>query len=112
VKILTAEEAAALLESGSSLIASGSGGGHAVPEALLAALGQRFETTGQPSGLTFCHVVGIGDRQTRGAAHLAKKGMVRRVITSALIDSPAFIPMALNDEIEAYTRCRKASCRN
>jgi propionate CoA-transferase len=103
VKILTAEEAAALLESGSSLIASGSGGGHAVPEALLAALGKRFETTGQPSGLTFCHVVGIGDRQTRGAAHLAKKGMVRRVITSALIDSPAFIPMALNDEIEAYT---------
>jgi propionate CoA-transferase len=103
VKILTAEEAAALIESGQSLIASGSGGGHAVPEALLAALGQRFETTGQPSGLTFCHVVGIGDRQTRGAAHLAKKGMVRRVITSALIDSPVFIPMALNDEIEAYT---------
>jgi propionate CoA-transferase len=103
VKILTAEEAAALVESGQSLIASGSGGGHAVPEALLAALGQRFETTGEPSGLTFCHVVGIGDRQTRGAAHLAKKGMVRRVITSALIDSPVFIPMALNDEIEAYT---------
>lgn len=53
MKILTAEEAAALVESGQSLIASGSGGGHAVPEALLAALGQRFETTGEPSGLTF-----------------------------------------------------------
>jgi len=103
VKILTAEQAAALVANGSSLIASGSGGGHSVPEALLAALGRRFEQSGAPSGLTFSHVVGIGDRKTRGAAHLAHNGMVRRVITSALIDSPVFIPMALNDEIEAYT---------
>jgi propionate CoA-transferase len=103
VKILTAEDAAALVSDGCSLIASGSGGGHAVPEALLAALGRRFAETGAPSGLTFAHVVGIGDRKARGAAHLAHKGMVRRVITSALIDSPVFIPMALNNEIEAYT---------
>ena len=86
-----------------SVIASGSGGGHAVPEALLAALGARFRDTGHPAGLTFSHVVGIGDRKTRGAAHLAQPGMVARVITSALVDSPAFIPMALNNEIEAYT---------
>ena len=29
--------------------------------------------------------------------------MVRRVITSALIDSPVFIDLALADRIEAYT---------
>ncbi len=103
MEILTVEEAANLVEDGMSLIASGSGGGHCVPEALLAALGKRFAETGRPAGLTFSHVVGIGDRRTRGAAHLARPGMVRRLITSALVDSPAFIPMALNDEIEAYT---------
>lgn len=103
MKFITAVQAAELVGEGSSLIASGSGGGHAVPEALLAALGERFRKTGAPSGLTFSHVVGIGDRQTRGAAHLAQPGMVRRVITSALIDSPAFIPMAERNEIEAYT---------
>lgn len=103
MKFINAKQAAELVDDGASLIASGSGGGHAVPEALLAALGARFEQTGRPSGLTFSHVVGIGDRETRGAAHLAKDGMVTRVITSALIDSPAFIPLARDNKIEAYT---------
>ncbi len=103
MKIITAADAAKLVADGHGVIASGSGGGHAVPEALLAALGARFADSGSPSGLTFVHVVGIGDRQTRGAAHLAQPGMVRRVITSALIDSPVFIPLARENKIEAYT---------
>ncbi|ETX27835.1 acyl CoA:acetate/3-ketoacid CoA transferase [Roseivivax isoporae] len=103
MNFITAQEAASMVADHASLIASGSGGGHAVPEALLAALGERFRDTGAPRDLTFAHVVGIGDRKERGAAHLAQPGLVSRVITSALIDSPAFIPMALNDEIEAYT---------
>ncbi|MDY8108726.1 CoA-transferase [Fulvimarina sp. 2208YS6-2-32] len=103
VKFITAEEAAKLVETGDTLVASGSGGGHAVPEALLAALGRRFGETNSPSGLTLVHVVGIGDRKERGAAHLAKPGMVSRLITSALIDAPAFIPMTIAGEIEAYT---------
>lgn len=92
-----------MVDEGASVIASGSGGGHAVPEALLAALGSRYRETRAPSGLTFSHVVGIGDRRERGAAHLARPGMVSRVITSALIDSPAFIPLALEGRIETYT---------
>lgn len=103
MKFITPAQAAELVGSESSLIASGSGGGHAVPEALLAALGERFRQSGAPSGLTLAHVVGIGDRAERGAAHLAQPGMVRRLITSALVDAPAFIPMAMANEIEAYT---------
>ena len=100
---ITAQEAVGLVRNGDCLIASGSGGGHAVPEALLAALGTRFREHGEPTGLTFVHVVGIGDRASRGAAHLADPVMVRRVITSALIDAPAFIPLAMENRIEAYT---------
>ncbi|MFV0335863.1 MAG: acyl CoA:acetate/3-ketoacid CoA transferase [Tropicimonas sp.] len=103
MKFITAQDAARMVRDGDSLIASGSGGGHAVPEALLAALGERFRETGAPGRLTLSHIVGIGDRGARGAAHLAQPGMVSRVITSALVDAPAFIPMALNGEIEAYT---------
>lgn len=103
MKFITPSQAADLVPTGASLIASGSGGGHAVPEALLAALGQRFHETGAPAGLTLSHVVGIGDRASRGAAHLAHPGMVRRLITSALVDAPAFVPMAIANEIEAYT---------
>lgn len=103
MKFITPTQAADLVGAESSLIASGSGGGHAVPEALLAALGERFRQTGAPGGLTLTHVVGIGDRKDRGAAHLAQPGMVRRLITSALVDAPAFIPMALADQVEAYT---------
>lgn len=103
MKLITPAQAAELVHPGHALIASGSGGGHAVPEALLAALGDRFRQTGAPAGLTLAHVVGIGDRAARGAAHLAQPGMVRRLITSALVDAPAFIPMAMADEVEAYT---------
>lgn len=102
-KFISAQEAAMMVKDGDGLIASGSGGGHAVPEALLKALGERFNDSQAPRSLTFAHVVGIGDRQSRGAAHLADPNLVSRVITSALIDSPAFIPLAINNQIETYT---------
>ncbi len=101
--VITAAEAAGLIENGRSIVASGSGGGHAVPEAVLAALGERFLKEGAPRDVTLIHVVGIGDRISKGAAHFAHPGMTRRVITSALIDSPVFIDLARDDRIEAYT---------
>lgn len=101
--VITAADAAGLIENGKSVVASGSGGGHAVPEAVLAALGDRFLQEEAPRDLTLIHVVGIGDRVSKGAAHFAHPGMTRRVITSALIDSPVFIDLARDDEIEAYT---------
>jgi len=39
---ITPDEAASLVRTGDTLLISGSGAGHAVPEALLAAVGQRF----------------------------------------------------------------------
>ena len=100
---ITADEAAHLLEDGDTILISGSGGGHAVPEALLAAVERRFLAEGKPLGLTSVSVVGVGDRADLGASHLAHEGLLKRAITSALVDSPGLVRLAAADKIEAYT---------
>jgi propionate CoA-transferase len=103
MKVVGASEAARLIGNGASVVVSGSGGGHAVPETVIAAVGERFKAEAAPRDLCLIHVVGIGDRASKGAANFAHPGMVKRVITSALIDSPVFIDMALEDRIQAWT---------
>ena len=77
---ITADEAARLIEDGDSILISGSGGGHAVPEALLAAVERRFVAEGKPLGLTSVSVVGVGDRAALGASHLARNPASGRVL--------------------------------
>jgi propionate CoA-transferase len=103
MKVITAREAAALVKSGDAVMVSGSGGGHCIPESILAELEQRYLGEAQPRDLCLIHVVGLGDRATRGVAHFCHDGMIRRSITSALIDSPVMIPMVIADKIESYT---------
>jgi len=100
---ITADEAASLIEDGDAILISGSGGGHSVPEALLAAVERRFLAEARPRGLTSVSVVGVGDRAALGASHLAHEGLLRRAITSALVDSPGLVRLAAEDKIEAYT---------
>ena len=103
MEFITADEAAGLVEDRDAILISGSGGGHAVPEALLAAVEQRFLREGKPRGLTSVSVVGVGDRAALGASHLAHEGLLERAITSALVDSPGLVRLAAEDKIEAYT---------
>src|SRR5215470_7155743 len=101
--IITADEAATLVHSGDTVVIGGSGAGHAVPEALMAALGRRFAASGQPRGITALHPVGLGDAKTRGAGHFAQAGMLKRVVSGTYVDSPGISKMALEDAFEAYT---------
>jgi propionate CoA-transferase len=100
---ITADEAARLIEDGDAILISGSGGGHSVPEALLAAVERRFQDEQKPRGITSVSIVGIGDRAELGATHLAHEGLLSRAITSALVDSPGLVRLAAEDKIEAYT---------
>jgi acyl CoA:acetate/3-ketoacid CoA transferase len=52
VRIIKAEEAAKLVENGDTLRIGGSGAGHSVPDALIAAIGKRFLADGEPRDLT------------------------------------------------------------
>ncbi|MDQ6618334.1 MAG: 3-oxoacid CoA-transferase [Pseudomonadota bacterium] len=100
---ITADEAARLVQDGDAILISGSGGGHSVPEALLAAVERRFLDEGAPRRLTSVSVVGVGDRAALGASHLAHEGLLARAITSALVDSPGLVTLAAENKIEAYT---------
>ncbi|MDE2516547.1 MAG: 3-oxoacid CoA-transferase [Rhodospirillales bacterium] len=103
MELIAAGEAAQLIRAGDAVLVSGSGGGHAVPEAILEAVEQRFLAEGAPGDLCLIHIVGIGDRALKGAARFRHPGMLRRSITSALVDSPPLIDLALQDRIESYT---------
>jgi propionate CoA-transferase len=92
-------EAAALVQDGDTLLI---GGSHAVPEALLVALGQRFRETGRPRGITTLHPETPGDGDQRGLSHLAQPGLIRRLIAGGYMDAPPIARMAARDELEAY----------
>ena len=103
VRVVTADEAAKLVECGDTLLIGGSGAGHSVPDALIGAIGSRFRAEGEPRMLTTVHPVGLGDRAHRGIGHLAHPGLLKRVVCGTLVDSPPVERMAAANEIEAYT---------
>jgi propionate CoA-transferase len=103
MRVISASEAASLVEPGDNVLVSGSGGGHGVPEAILEAIETRFLETGAPRDLCLIHAVGIGDRKLKGAARFRHPGMLRRSIAGALIDSPPLIELARENRIESYT---------
>lgn len=103
MRVVTAEDVAKLVRSGDTIVIGGSGAGHAVPDALIAAVGSRFRAEGQPRALTSVHPVGLGDRAQRGLGHLAQDGLLKRVVCGTLVDSPEIARMAASDRIEAYT---------
>ncbi len=103
MRVVTADEAAALVQDGDTLLIGGSGGGHAVPEALIVAVERRFLADGSPRGITSLHPVGLGDQGAQGVSHFAHRGLLKRIVCGTYIDSPPIGEMAARDEIEAYT---------
>jgi propionate CoA-transferase len=86
------------------LAVGGSGNGHGVAEAILAAIEARFHAEGHPRGLTLFQVVGIGDWRTRcGVERLAYPGLVRCAIGSNIGNSPILAQMAAEGAIEGYS---------
>jgi propionate CoA-transferase len=102
-RLIDLETAAGLVRDGDHVLVGGSGGGHAVPEAWIVALAERFRATGQPRGLRLMSVVSIGDWKTTGLNHLAQPGLLRRVVSAGFNNCPRIGALAAADEIEAYT---------
>jgi propionate CoA-transferase len=105
-KLMTPEQAAALVQSGDTVLLAGLIS-LAMPEAVLRALGQRFRETGAPRGLTLLapNRPGWKPEPATGLEHFAQAGMVSRVITSTFSerDSPKFARMAIDGGFEAYS---------
>jgi propionate CoA-transferase len=103
LRVVTFEEAVSYILDNDLVMIGGSGGGHAVPEALIVALEQRFLKEAHPGQITLLHPVGLGDNVSQGVGHLAHPGLVKRIVTGALVNSPAFQTLAAENKVEAYT---------
>jgi propionate CoA-transferase len=103
LQLVSADEAVKFIRSNDTVLVGGSGGGHAVPEALMAALERRFLSEGFPRNITAVHPVGLGDGATRGANHFAHEGLLKRIVCGTFVNSPKISDMAVADKIEGYT---------
>ena len=77
-RVVTAAEAAALVPDGATVTVSSSSG-LGCPDAVLAAIGERFVGSGHPRNLTTIHPIAAGDMYgVKGIDHLAQGRLARQ----------------------------------
>ena len=109
-KIVTADEAIALIHDGDTLSSSGfvqTG----FPEALLSALERRFLATGTPRNLTVFAAAGQGDGKDLGLNHLGHEGLLRRVVAGNWGRMPKVRRLALDNKIQGYNLPKGTICQ-
>ena len=100
-KIVSARDAVAVIRSGDMLATSGFVG-IGTPDALLAALSERFAQTGAPRDLGLVFAAGQGDGKERGLNRLGHDGLLKRVIGGHWGLIPKVGRLAMDNRIEAY----------
>ena len=104
VKFVTAEEAVELVQDNQT-IAIGGFGAYGAPEALLKALGERFEATGSPRNLTSLTGISNGafDFADVGMNQISKEGLLGTILAAHLGNAPKFSEMVAENKVAAYT---------
>ncbi|TJV23110.1 MAG: acyl CoA:acetate/3-ketoacid CoA transferase, partial [Mesorhizobium sp.] len=75
-KLVSAAQAASLIMDG-MVVSVSSSSGLGCPDAVLAAIGERFDAEGHPKNITTLHPIAAGDMYgIRGIDHLAKPGLL------------------------------------
>ncbi len=107
-RVLTADQAVALIADGATVTVSSSSG-LGCPDAVLAAIGRRFEDTGHPRRLTTLHPIAAGDVYgVKGIDHIAKEGLLAKVLAGSYpsgpssVEPPAIWRMITANAIPAY----------
>ncbi len=107
-KVLTAVEAAALIPD-NAVVTVSSASALGCPDAMLAAIGTRFEASGHPRNLTMLHPIAAGDMYgVKGIDHIAKPGLLGRILAGSYpsgpssAEPPAIWTMVGENAIPAY----------
>ena len=107
-QVVSARQAADLIGDGAVVTVSSSSG-LGCPDAVLAAIGERFEETGAPRRITTLHPIAAGDMYgIKGIDHLAKPGLLDRALAGSYpsgpssAEPPAIWAMIGNNQVAAY----------
>jgi acyl CoA:acetate/3-ketoacid CoA transferase len=107
-KIVSGAEAVARIKDGAVVTVSSSSA-LGCPDAVLQALGARFDAEGHPKGLTTLHPIAAGDMYgVKGVDHIAKDGLLSRIIGGSYPSGPSNLPMpaiwamVVEDRVAAY----------
>jgi propionate CoA-transferase len=107
-KVISAAEAARLIPDG-AIVTVSSSSALGCPDAVLKAVGERFDAEGHPRNITTLHPIAAGDMWgVKGIDHLAKAGCLARVLAGSYpsgpssAEPPAIWKMISGDAIPAY----------
>ena len=107
-KVISASEAARLIPDG-AIVTVSSSSALGCPDAVLKAIGERFDAEGRPRNITTLHPIAAGDMWgVKGIDHLAKPGCLARVLAGSYpsgpssAEPPAIWKMISSDAIPAY----------
>lgn len=107
VPVLTGAEAAQLITD-SAVITISSSSGLGCPDAVLKAIGYRYEQTGSPADLTTLHPIAAGDMYgIKGIDHLCRPGQLSRVLAGSYpsggsrLDPPLIRELIHTDQVQA-----------
>ncbi len=100
-KVISAQDAIAIVQDEDVLATSGYGG-NGTADQLMVALEKRFLETGSPENLTLIFAAGQGDGKEKGLNHLGHEGLLKRVIGGHYGLIPKIEKLAVDNKIEAY----------
>lgn len=92
-KIVSGREAAARIPDGAVVTVSSSSA-LGCPDAVLEAIGQRFDAEGHPRDLTTLHPIAAGDMYgVKGVDHIARDGLLCTIVGGSYPSGPSSLPM-------------------
>src|SRR6056297_896887 len=107
-KVVSPAEAVARIADGAVVTVSSSSA-LGCPDAVLQAMGERFEAEGHPRDLTTLHPIAAGDMYgVKGIDHIARDGLLSRIIAGSYPSGPSSLPMpeiwrmVTEDRVAAY----------
>lgn len=100
-KVVTMEQAVAMIQPGDCVITSGflTAG---TPDAIMKAVADSFDATGTPNNLTIMYGAGQGNKKGGQQERWAKEGLIKRWIGGHYGFAPKVIDMINNNQVEAY----------